>query len=305
MRRAGLRRGAALALAVAALAGAASGRDVTVNLRGTRIKDLSGAGLALVFDLEVANSSSATVRLVRYEYRVAVSQKEYLRLPVTLDAPIPVDGGETILMALGVRITYAHLAAVIGPLGERAACQVDGDLIFEDGRRRESKVPIAFSGDFPVFVEPVLTFLPLRVNSLSVGGADLVFEAEFHNALSYELLVERLSFKLELGPQTVVEGDIEGDRSLPAGGERRISIPVLLDFFETGKEMADLLARDSVPCRLSGEILMASAWGPLLIKFDRQDAVPVEKTDAEPPVSRASGARPPGSREIRALRRNP
>ncbi|MDH4196801.1 MAG: hypothetical protein OEW05_05285, partial [Candidatus Aminicenantes bacterium] len=276
-----------------------------INLREKRIENLSGAGLTLVFDLEVANSSSAAVRLVRYEYRVVVSQKEYLRLPVTLDAPIPVSGRETILIALGVRITYAHLAAVIGPLGERAACEVAGDFVFEDERRRENKVPAAFSGDFPIFVEPVLKFLPLRVNSLSVGGADFVFDAEFHNALSYELLVDRLSFTLELGPQTVLEGEVEGEKSLPAHGDRRISIPVLLDFFETGKEMAGLLARDSVPCRFSGEILMASAWGRLALKFDREDAVAVERTAAEPLVSLKSEARSPGRDELRVLSREP
>lgn len=293
MRREKLQRSAALAFTLVALAGAAAARDVTVNLREKRIEDLSGAGLTLVFDLDVANSSSAAVRLARYEYRVVVSQKEYLRLPVTLDAPIPVNGGETILLALGVRITYAHLAAVIGPLGERAACDVAGDFVFEDERRRESKVPVAFSGDFPIFVEPVLKFLPLRVNSLSVGGADLAFDAEFHNALSYELLVERLSFKLELGPQTVLEGEIEGEKSLPARGERGLSIPILLDFFETGKEMADLLARDSVPCRFSGEISMASAWGRLALKFDKQDTVAVERAAVEQAASWKSGADSP------------
>ncbi len=277
MRMNGLRHGTALALALTVLTGAAAAREVTVSLREKRIENLSGAGLTLAFHLEVANGLDAAVSLVRYEYRVVVGQKEYLRMPVTLDGPIVVGGRETAILALAVKFTYAHLAAVVGPLGERAACDVTGEFVFEDERRRERKVPVAFSGDFPVFVEPALTFLPLRVNGLTVGGADLVFEAEFRNALSYELLVDRLSFRLELGPQTVLEGEVEGDKSLPPQGERRISLPVLLDFFEAGREMADLLARDSVPCRFSGDIVIASVWGRLAVKFDKQDALAVER----------------------------
>jgi hypothetical protein len=107
------------ALALASLTGAASARDLAVSLRGKRIENLSGAGLTLVFQLEAANASDAAVRLVRYTYRVVVSQKEYLRLPVTLETPIPVGGREAVLLDLGVKFTYVHLAAVVGPLGER------------------------------------------------------------------------------------------------------------------------------------------------------------------------------------------
>lgn len=278
MRTNGLRGGMVFALALASLTGAASARDLTVSLRGKRIENLSGAGLTLVFQLEAANASDAAVRLVRYTYRVVVSQKEYLRLPVTLETPIPVGGREAVLLDLGVKFTYAHLAAVVGPLGERAACDVSGEFVFEDDRKRESRVPVELSGDFPIFAEPGLKFLPLRVNSLSVGGADLVFEAEFHNPLTYDLLVDRLAFKLEFGPQTVLEGEVEGEKSLPAQGDRRITLPILLDFFETGKEMAGLLAGEEVPCHFSGEILIASAWGRLRITFDKQEALAIERS---------------------------
>jgi hypothetical protein len=286
----GRRRGAILGLALALLAGAASARDLTVSLREKRIEDLSGAGLTLVFQLEAGNASEAGVRLVRYTYRVAVGEKEYLRLPVTLEAPIPVGARETVYLELGVRINYAHLAAAVGPLGERAACDVGGEFVFADERQRETKVPVAFSGDFPIFADPGLDLLPLRVNSLSVGGADLVFEAEFHNSLSYDLLVDRLSFRLELGPRTVLEGEVEGEKSLPARGDRRISLPILLDFFETGKDMASLLAGDTVPGRFRGEIRIASAWGPLSVKFDRQQALAmVRSAGAALAVARSSG----------------
>jgi hypothetical protein len=291
MRTTGARRGAVFGLALALLAGAAAARDVTVDLRGKRIENLSGAGLTLVFQLEAGNASEAAVRLVRYTYRVAVGQKEYLRMPVILEAPIPVGAHETVYLELGVRITYANLAAVVGPLGERAACDVSGEFVFADDRRRETRVPVAFSGDFPIFADPGLDFLPLRVNSLSVGGADLVFEAEFHNPLGYDLLLDRLSFKLELGPQTVLEGEVEGEKSLPAHGDRLISLPILLDFFETGKDMAGLLTGDTVPCRFSGDILIASAWGRLAIKFDKQDALAVVRSAGVP-----SASAPPGEK---------
>jgi hypothetical protein len=279
-RRAALSKLALSVLAALALpfwAGAAPREDITLGLRDKVITNLSSSGLVLSFQIAVSNRGSSARELVRYHYRVLVNRQVYLDLTVPLGDPISVPAGQEEMISLPVKITYALLAAAVGPLEDRALCDVTGEMFFADERGREEKTAFAFPGEFPVFKDPEIDFLPLRVNDLSVGGADVVFEPRFRNLNTYELIVDRIGFRLLFGDREVLAGLIPGDTSLPAGGEKTFSLPLVVDFFETGKAMRDLFDKSVLPCRFSGEIEISSAWGKLLVHFDKARDLPLEK----------------------------
>jgi hypothetical protein len=257
-------------------------RDVTVVLKEKRIRDLRGTGLVLVFHLEVANAGAEPVDLVRTRYRVVIGAKEFLNMDVALDSPLRVAGGDRMLVGLPVKITYALLEAAVGPLGDRASCELVGELVFRNARTREERVPVALTGEFPIFQEPVLSFRPLRVKGLTVGGADFIFEASFANANPYELIVERLTYRLDFGETTVQSGDAEGDKSFPPRGERPVVLAFLLDFFEVGKPIYELLQKEALPVRFAGEVEIASVWGRLVIPFDGRETLAISRVAEEP-----------------------
>ena len=271
---------AASILALLAFQGSAVGlskKDLAVNLKEKRIRDLSSRGLTLAFHVGIRNSSAEACFLTRYNYRVTINQKEYLRLPVVLTDPIRVGGGEEVLIALPLKVTYDLLFQAIGPIEEKAACDMVGDLFFADEKKREEKIAFALSGEFPIFKDPVIEFLPLRVNDLTVGGGDVVFDVRIGNPNGYDLIVDTMTYDLRFGETGVLKGEVPGDKSVPAKGDKTISLPFLMDFFEVGKEVYDLLQKPPVPCRLSGEIVVNSVWGRLVIAFDKAGPMDVTK----------------------------
>jgi LEA14-like dessication related protein len=257
------------ALALPDPAPALSRKDIAVVLKDKRIRDMSSRGLTLAFHTSIRNSSAAPIFLARYAYRVTINQKEYLRLPVVLDEPIAVGAGEEVVVALPLKVTYELLFQAVGPIEEKAVCDAVGDLVFRDAKGKEEKIPFAFSGEFPIFKDPDVLFLPLRVNDLTVGGADVVFDVKFTNPNGWDLIVDAIPYDLRFGDTSVLKGEIPGDKNVPARGEKVLSLPFLLDFFETGKELYDLLANPPAPCRFSGEIAIESVWGRLTIAFDK------------------------------------
>jgi LEA14-like dessication related protein len=260
---------ALVALALPGPAPALSRKDIAVVLKDKRIRDMSSRGLILAFHTSIRNSSAAPIFLAHYTYRVTINQKEYLRLPVVLDDPIAIGAGEEVVVALPLKVTYELLFQAIGPVEDKALCDAVGDLVFRDAKGKEEKVPFAFSGEFPIFKDPDVLFLPLRVNDLTVGGGDVVFDVKFTNPNSWDLIVDAVRYELKFGDTSVLKGEIPGDKSVPARGEKVLSLPFLLDFFETGKEVYDLLANPPAPCRFFGEIVVESVWGRLTIAFDK------------------------------------
>jgi hypothetical protein len=252
--------------------------DISLSLREKVIRDLSSSGLTLAFHIVVTNRATSDRELVRYRYRVIINQREFLNMSVSLDEPLPVPGGRDTLIALPVKISYPLLFEAVGPVEEKALCDIVGDMVFADDRKREEKIAFAFPGEFPIFKDPEVDFLRLKVNDLTVGGADVVFQPRFKNLNGYELIVTRISYSLSFGEKEVLSGLIPGDKSLPRSGDRAFSLPFIIDFFEAGKDVRDLFQKPALPCRLVGEIEIASVWGRLLIRFDKSQTVPVEKS---------------------------
>lgn len=259
------------------IAGGFPREDISLSLREKVIQDLSSSGLTLAFHINVTNGAASDRKLVRYRYRVIINQREFLNMSVSLDEPLSLPGGRDTLIALPVKISYALLFEAVGPIEEKALCDIVGDMFFTDDRKREERAGFAFPGEFPIFKDPEVDFLPVKVNDLTVGGADLVFRPRFKNLNGCELIVSRINYSLSFGEKEVLSGLVPGDKSLPRSGERIFSLPFIIDFFEAGKDVRDLFQKPAMPCRLAGEMEIASVWGRLLIHFDKSQTVPVEK----------------------------
>jgi LEA14-like dessication related protein len=269
--------GLAALMAVMAAAAAVPGRDeVVLVLKEKVIKNLSSSGLVLAFHVSVSNPSAGAVRLARYRYRVRIDQKEYINTEVSLDEPLTVPAGGETLIALPVKITYELLRQAIGPVEGQALCDVVGEMVFLNERNRDQKAPFAFSGEFPIFQDPAVDWLPLEVLDLTVGGADVVFHPRFKNLNGYDLIVDRIDYELAFGGRRVLEGSIPGDKSLPRTGEKVFALPFLIDFFEAGEDVRAGFAKDEFACRFAGRIEIASVWGRLVIGFDRTEPLRVD-----------------------------
>jgi LEA14-like dessication related protein len=256
---------------------AAAKDDVTLTLKEKVIKNLSSSGLVLAFHVAVANPSSGPRRLVRYRYRVRIDQQEYINTTVALDEPLTVPPGGETLIALPVKITYELLRQVLGPIEGQALCDIVGDMYFLNERNKEQRAPFAYSGEFPIFQDPEVDWLPLEVVDLTVGGADVVFHPRFKNFNGYDLIVDMIDYELSFSGRLMLEGSIPGDKSLPRTGDKTFALPFLVDFFEAGEDVRGGFAKDEFPCRFTGRIEIASVWGRLVIGFDRTQPLRLEK----------------------------
>ncbi|MBN2206908.1 MAG: LEA type 2 family protein [Candidatus Aminicenantes bacterium] len=270
---------AALALAAFPAAAGPFKDDLTVSNYERRVSDLSAQGLTLLFQIRIGNASARPCALTRYEYRVLINQAEYLRLDVPLDTPLRVAASGETLLSLPLKITYRLLFQAIPALADadKANCFLMGTFIFADERRREEKIPFTFGGEFPIFRDPGVALLPLRLKDLTVGGADAVFRVKLTNPNVYELFVDAVRFSAAFGEREVASGEIPGDKNVDPRGEKVFDLPTLISFFEVGQEVYGLLQAGAVNCRFRGEIDITTVWGRIKVPFDVRQNLPVSK----------------------------
>ena len=247
-------------------------KDINIEVKEKRIRDFSLEGLTLVFYVNITNSSSRDLFLSGYEYRFIVNQRDYLQLGTELEEGLRIGARGETLVSFPVKITYKNLFQVIPEMANElhAGCNLVGWAVFSDGRRERGRNALAFTGDFPIFKKPELELVRLQVNMLTVGGAELDFAVKVKNDNRFVLMVDRISYTLSFAGFEVERGTIGGDKNIDKQGEKVFSLPLLLDFFDVGKELYDVLNKPSTQCLFSGEVEVQTVWGRLAIPFEEE-----------------------------------
>ncbi len=266
-------------LAAGLAAAPAAKKNITVSLSKKEIRDLDGSGLLLVFFLQAANASSSDYALSKYDYRVVVQETDYFSLTTTLDEPIRVPRSSDTLISFPVKITYSLLFQAVPGVEQsaRVPCYITGLMIFTDSRKREEKVPFAFSAEFPIYKDLDVAVQPIQVKTLTIGGTAFDFSFSCRNVNDFEIALGDIAYALELDGRSISKGVIRGPNNLEAQGEKSFRLPFVLDFFELGKEFFGIFDRPSTEFRFKGEANASSVWGDLKILFSKQGSVPIVK----------------------------
>jgi LEA14-like dessication related protein len=245
--------------------------EIAISLEEKQIQGLGPKGLTLVFYVNLTNSSSKTYYLSSYNYRFVVNQKEYFRLNTPLESGLRVEAAKKTLLALPVRITYELLFQTVDEIEglDMLSCYMMGEMVFSDERgKKKGELPFAFNGEIPLFREPRIQFSDLSIKALSIGGADLDFKIMLVNENGFSLGIERIRYDLKFGEHQVKKGQILGEKSIDAHGEEIFSVPLLLDFFDTGQDLRELLQKSHLDCRFEGEVEILTIWGRVVVPFD-------------------------------------
>lgn len=256
-------------------------KDIQVSLMEKRIQDIHPGGLNLVFYVQISNSSSKDYYLSGYHFTFVVDETEYIRLNRRLDTSLKVNPRDETLISLPVKITYKNLFRAVEDVERRdkANCYLRGGLHLSKQRGKEGKpFPMAFSAEFPILKKPEIDSVSIRVNDLTLAGADIDVKIRVKNRNPFELLVDRISYHIELGGISIDKGRIRGEKNIQAAGDKEFSLPLLMNFFEVGQEVKAVLQQDTSVCRITGEIESQTVWGRVVFTFDKREKTPINKT---------------------------
>ncbi len=240
-------------------------KKIVISLEKKEIRQMDASGLILVFYLAIANDERSPFSLVEYDYRVVVQNTDYFALRTALEEPIPVAGKATTRISLPLKITYSDLLERVPAAdeGPKAQCYVTGLMIFADSRGRQEKIPFAFSGEFPVYRPLEVEIRPLEVKTLTIGGADFTVVFACRNRNDFEMVFGRMFYRLGLDGRTIAEGVVAPGKKIESRGEIIFSLPHMLEFFEVGREVYDVMQKPSASGELSIQTRAESVWGEI------------------------------------------
>ncbi|MFA4926049.1 MAG: LEA type 2 family protein [Candidatus Aminicenantales bacterium] len=256
---------------------AAAAKNLVISLQDKKITSLSPEGLTLSFYTSIRNNSDKNYSLLSYSYRVTINGQKFFERQLSLEEEINIPARQATSLHFPVKISYQYLPAALTEEQKQATCLVSGEMFFRNEKNKMEKVPFTFSMEFPLFEFPEVVFLPLAVKDLTLGGAEFTFRFQLKNPNPYDLLVQDIRLQLSLGERAIYQGVIAGDKALEPGGAKSFEIPLILDFFEMGRDLRDNLEKDLVSFNLKADLTADSAWGLLPFSLEKSAAVKKEQ----------------------------
>lgn len=230
------------------LSGCETLRDVADGMRkpqlriaSTELEALSFSGLTLVFNVEIRNPNPIGISLAGFDYELQIEDNPFVSGEVEETIAIAARGSSTV--PLPVELSFEEVVESIGDLKgkEEAAYQLASGFTFDLPVLGKLRVPLETSGSLPILRIPELQVVSLRLNEISLSGANLDLELELSNPNSFKVFVQSLEYHFQVEGQDWVSG-MRQERVRLAEKERALlTIPIELDFAALGRGVQQLI----------------------------------------------------------------
>jgi LEA14-like dessication related protein len=252
------------------------GQKPSASVQGLRLTGLDMSGVDLTFDVKVDNPNPVGISLSALDYDLKLFGSTFLQGDQPMGMKLAANGSSQVQVP--VRLGFQQLLNSFQQLkGAKAvAYQLDLGMGFDVPLLGQVRVPVDYGGEFPIPEMPTVTLRSLDVTKLTLSGASMLLELQVDNPNNFSLLLDKLNYNLKLNGYDVGGGTVDKRVSVAQDGQGVVTLPVSLDFAQTGRGLYSVLLGKGISYDLSGSV-DASSSNPILAPFriplDRQGRI--------------------------------
>jgi LEA14-like dessication related protein len=154
------------------------------------------------------------------------------------------------------------------------AYNLDCGLSFELPGLGTTRIPLSTSGEFPAVKIPTIAVKALKVNKVTLAGADMELQLHMNNPNAFDLLLNQFDYEFMVNGKPWAKGMELKQVQVGSKGESAINIPIELDFAQIGFTVYQVLSgEEQLDYSLQGKLNLGSSL-PLL----QQATLPFNKS---------------------------
>ena len=241
----------------------------TLHFEGAKVREISFVGAGVDLSWAVRNPNEFGLSLASLSYTFKVNGKRLAEGRAEKDLEIAPAGESRITLPFDVR--YQEAANILTKFyrKDEVGWRITGHFGFQTPAG-VLEVPYDQKGTLPVPKLPTLRLAGVRAESLSLGGAGLAVEVDLENPNRFPLPGAGLDWSLTLGSRPVGQGRTSST-PLAAGTKERLTLPVRIDFANSGQALYDSLRSGEIDVGLSGTLEV----GPISLPIDARRTLKV------------------------------
>lgn len=224
------------------------------------IVNFSAERADMKMDITIDNPAPIGLNIDSLYYIISIEGNELIE--TTYPDSLQIDANDSTTFSLPLTVYYDKLKSVLDKLEQEgrdsvvykinATIYADTKIIPKDEFNLEVEKLL------PLIRTPGIDVMDLSVEDLKFSGATVVIEALIENKSLFSYSFEDIHYNMQIEDNEMLEGNKPGIINIPAKDTAIITIPVAIDFKETGRSLVDLIRKGndlSYDFRLTTEIV--------------------------------------------------
>lgn len=212
-----------------------------VKFQNMKIDDLSFEDVNLLFNFTIDNPNAIGIDLAGFNYDVKISDNSFVAGNQDKGLKIQSRGQST--MQIPVKLNFSELVGMYNALKSRDSVdyKLSGDFIFNLPVLGNVSVPYATAGMLPVIKIPAISIGELKLNNLSLLGADVLLKLNCDNPNAFDVGINGFDYILKVAGKEWAKSNSRKMVKLNSKGQSEIEIPIKLNFLQVGQSVYQLL----------------------------------------------------------------
>lgn len=216
-------------------------RKPSLSIANVRVTDFAFDEIELTYDVEVDNPNPVALQMLGYGYDFDINGNDFIKGDTDKELRIESSGAST--FQLPVRLNFSELYNLFSGLKGRdeADYKLAANLDFDLPVLGRTSVPLEKSGSVPMLKLPKINVSSLKVEDVNFSRANLMLNLNVDNPNGFGLLVNALSYNLDVNGQNWVDGQNERQLTINKNNSNQLSIPISVNITEIGTSVIQLL----------------------------------------------------------------
>lgn len=250
------------------------------SVKKVSITGLSFDAVDLLFDIDVRNPNALGIKLNSFDYELQMNENSFLSGLNDSGLEIAANGQKTVQLPLTLK--FADLYNMFSSLKDQdsSVYELQAGFAFDVPVLGAVRIPVSKSGSIPNVKLPKIRVGALKLNNISLSGADLALILKVDNPNIFGINLNKLKYRFDVNGRSWGTGEIAQALRITEKGEGELTIPISLNFMELGMGLYNALTRgESLSYRLNGNVNFGTTL-PLLgetqLSFDRDGQITLQ-----------------------------
>jgi LEA14-like dessication related protein len=220
----------------------ASIKNPDVKIIKTQVSALSFEQADLLFDIEVHNPNDIGISLSGFDYDLLLNNTPFLKGDQSRKIEIKADDKTMVQIPLSLDIK--HLVDTYKRLRDEDEIiyTLNSGFLFDLPIIGDVRIPVSTSGKVPMVKIPSISLRSIKLERLSLSGAEFDLQVAIGNQNSWGFDINKLVYKLSINGESWANGQSTTNQVVAAKGETRLHLPFSLSFLEVGTGVNQIIS---------------------------------------------------------------
>jgi LEA14-like dessication related protein len=250
-------------------------KDPELTVKNVALQDINFDTATLLFDINVYNPNNVKAVVPGFTYDLTIDDKPIVN--GKQDEGFTVGKKGTSMIQVPVTLSYKTIYSVLQSVAEKDTFdyRMLVNMNFDLPVIGTTVVPVTYEDTLPVLRMPDISVDSLKLNSLTLTGANLDLRLKVNNPNALDLRLDNLNYTFNVNGQNWAKGVSVTPLELYQKKETTLNIPMTLNFITMGKTVYTSLS-ESAPLNydLTGSCDLVSS----LLKTARPVNLPIRRS---------------------------